>query len=308
MPESSRRCWDPVGETGVREAAETAVAAAEAAPVHPAGPERPLASVATDGNRGFLQIATSSDSDAFDDARPRAARAIRDQRAAACRVAALGAYPSLLRGKRVPVRNVVRGRCRARHPGVQARIHVPFAEWMAWPARRAGARRLHTLAVARLDRAARAGRSMVAWQRGQAHWSRGVGLGTLGRFSKSPVACPEPAAAITVIRPGRSLHVSPRELWDSRELLFSSSGAIAKVRYKTNRPRRAVERSPASDDDGGVCRVLRTARARCHRTAAVSVVRVHALVPWTLLRNGIVRRWPSRSWSQQLISKCTSRG
>ena len=43
---------------------------------------------------------------------------------------------------------------------------------------------------------------------------------------------PDVAAAVTVIRPGRSLHVSPRELWDFRELLYFLVWRDAKVRYK----------------------------------------------------------------------------
>jgi lipopolysaccharide transport system permease protein len=37
---------------------------------------------------------------------------------------------------------------------------------------------------------------------------------------------------MTVIRPGRSLHVSPRELWDFRELMYFLVWRDAKVRYK----------------------------------------------------------------------------
>jgi lipopolysaccharide transport system permease protein len=40
------------------------------------------------------------------------------------------------------------------------------------------------------------------------------------------------ATAVTVIGPGRSLHVSPRELWDFRELLYFLVWRDAKVRYK----------------------------------------------------------------------------
>jgi lipopolysaccharide transport system permease protein len=43
---------------------------------------------------------------------------------------------------------------------------------------------------------------------------------------------PDLAAAVTVIRPGRSLRVSPRELWDFRELLYFLVWRDAKVRYK----------------------------------------------------------------------------
>lgn len=39
-------------------------------------------------------------------------------------------------------------------------------------------------------------------------------------------------APVTVIRAGRSLHVSPRELWDFRELLYFLVWRDAKVRYK----------------------------------------------------------------------------
>jgi lipopolysaccharide transport system permease protein len=43
---------------------------------------------------------------------------------------------------------------------------------------------------------------------------------------------PSPTVPLTLIRPGRSLHVSPRELWAFRELLYFLVWRDAKVRYK----------------------------------------------------------------------------
>jgi asparagine synthase (glutamine-hydrolysing) len=184
MPEELDAVRGPaLGETGVREAAETAVAAAEARLFTPAGPERPLASVARMETRGFLRSQLLRDSDAVSMAHGLELRVpFVDHELQRAVWPALGAHPSLLRGKRVLYETVPRPLPRAVTHAPKRGFTLPFAEWMRGPLREPVREGLHALASCGWIAPHAPDEVWSAWQRGQAHWSRAWGLGMLGRF------------------------------------------------------------------------------------------------------------------------------
>ena len=184
MPEELEAVLGPaLGETGVREAAETAVAAAEASLFTPAGPERPLASVARMETRGFLRWQLLRDGDAVSMAHGLELRVpFVDHELQRAVWPALGAYPSLLRGKRVLHETVLRPLPRAVTHAPKRGFTLPFAEWMRGPLREPVREGLHALASCGWIAPHAPDEVWSAWQRGQAHWSRAWGLGMLGRF------------------------------------------------------------------------------------------------------------------------------
>jgi len=184
MPEELEAVLGPaLGETGVREAAETAVAAAEASLFTPAGPERPLASVARMETRGFLRSQLLRDGDAVSMAHGLEVRVpFVDHELQRAVWPALGAHPSLLRGKRVLHETVPRPLPRAVTHAPKRGFTLPFAEWMRGPLREPVREGLHALASCGWIAPHAPDEVWSAWQRGQAHWSRAWGLGMLGRF------------------------------------------------------------------------------------------------------------------------------
>jgi asparagine synthase (glutamine-hydrolysing) len=95
---------------------------------------------------------------------------------------ALGAHPSLLRGKRVLYEAVPRPLPRAVTHAPKRGFTLPFAEWMRGPLRDPVREGLHALVAGGWIAPHAPDEVWSAWQRGQAHWSRAWGLGMLGRF------------------------------------------------------------------------------------------------------------------------------
>ena len=184
MPEELDAMLGPaLTETSVREAAETAVAAAEARFFTPSGPERPLASVARMETRGFLRSQLLRDSDAVSMAHGLEVRVpFVDHELQRAVWPALGAHPSLLRGKRLLYDAVPRPLPRAVTHAPKRGFTLPFAEWMRGPLRDPVREGLHALAAGGWIAPHAPDEVWSAWQRGQAHWSRAWGLGMLGRF------------------------------------------------------------------------------------------------------------------------------
>lgn len=184
MPEELDALLGPaLGETSVREAAETAVAAAEARVFTPAGPERSVAAVARMETRGFLRSQLLRDADAVSMAHGLELRVpFVDHEVQRAVWPALGAHPSLLRGKRALHETVPRPLPRAVTHAPKRGFTLPFAEWMRGPLREPVREGLQMLASCGWIAPHAPDEVWSAWQRGQAHWSRAWGLGMLGRF------------------------------------------------------------------------------------------------------------------------------
>jgi asparagine synthase (glutamine-hydrolysing) len=95
---------------------------------------------------------------------------------------ALGAHPSLLRGKRVLYESVPRPLPRAVTDASKRGFTLPFAEWMRGALGEPVREGLRTLASRGWIAPHVPDAVWAEWLRGRAHWSRPWGLGMLGRF------------------------------------------------------------------------------------------------------------------------------
>jgi asparagine synthase (glutamine-hydrolysing) len=184
MPEELPALIGPaLKDRAVREAAESALVAAEDRMFEASGAERAVASVARLETRGFLGGQLLRDIDAVSMAHGLEVR-VPFVDADLQRVVwpALGAHASLLKGKRLlhetlaqPLPADVTGR-------PKQGFTLPFATWMRGTLQDAVRGGLDALAGEGWVEPSVPGATWKAFERGQAHWSRAWGLGMLGRF------------------------------------------------------------------------------------------------------------------------------
>jgi asparagine synthase (glutamine-hydrolysing) len=184
MPEEMSTLLGPaLKDPAVRHAAASALIDAEERLFVASGAERAVASVARLETRGFLRSQLLRDIDAVSMAHGLEVR-VPFVDADLQRVVwpALGAHPSLLKGKRLLHATLAR----PLPPEVTDRpkqgFTLPFAAWMRGDLREPVRDGLDTLARSGWVERTAPDAVWTAFEDGQAHWSRAWGLGMLGRF------------------------------------------------------------------------------------------------------------------------------
>ena len=184
MPEELPSLLGPaLKDSRVREAAETALAAAEERMFAVSGPERAVASVARLETRGFLGGQLLRDIDALSMAHGLEVRVpFVDAELQRVVWPALGAHPSLLKGKRLLHETLARPLPVEITARPKQGFTLPFATWMRADLEEAVRDGLESLAGSGWVERTAPEAVWSAFARGQAHWSRAWGLGMLGRF------------------------------------------------------------------------------------------------------------------------------